>query len=50
MSEKGGSMDYIAIIVTVIGSGVLNTLLNYWISSKDKKNNKDENVNKALVF
>ena len=48
MSEKGGTMDYTAIVVAIIGSGVLNTLLNYWISSKDKKNNKDENANKAL--
>lgn len=36
------------IIVAIIGSGVLNTLLNYVISSKEKKEEKNSASNKAM--
>lgn len=39
--------DVITIVVAVLGTGVLNTLVNHVITSREKKKNKDTGVCKA---
>lgn len=40
--------NVVTIVVAIIGSGVLNTLLNYVISSQEKKKNDNAEVKRAL--
>ena len=40
MLERGNMDNVTTIIVAIIGSGVLNTLLNYAISQKNKNNSE----------
>lgn len=45
---EGSHMNYVTtILVAVIGSGVLNTLLNYVLASREKKKERTSGVNKA---
>ena len=41
-------MDLTTIIVAIIGSGLLNTLLGYLVSARQKKQEENSDVNKAL--
>lgn len=41
-------MDFTAILVALIGSSVLNTLLNYWLAAREKRNNKHREVQHSL--
>ncbi len=40
-------MDVTAIVVAIIGSGVLNTILNYLISSRERKKENKTGITKA---
>ena len=40
-------MDVTTIIVAVIGSGLLNTLLNYFITQREKKKESESGVQEA---
>lgn len=41
-------IDVTTIIVAVIGSGILNTLLNHFLNTKEKKNNNEKELKQAL--
>lgn len=41
-------MDITAIVVAIIGSGILNTILNYFIATSEKKNKDSCNIQQAL--
>ena len=41
-------MDITAIVVAIIGSGILNTILNYFIATSEKKNKDNCNIQQAL--
>lgn len=41
-------MDITTIIVAIIGSGILNTILSYFITVRERKRNEDNGVQKAL--
>lgn len=41
-------MDFTAIAVAIIGSGILNTILNYLIAAHEKKNNKHREIQHSL--
>lgn len=43
-------MDYTAIIVAIIGSGLINTLLTYIIGRRERKKDELSGIKKAMCF
>lgn len=41
-------MDFTTIVIAIISSGLINTLLNYFISSKEKKKSENSSVLRGL--